>query len=143
MKNSQHFKELLRGANQRATPGRIALLETLEKSTRPLSTRGIAEKLPRSLDQATLYRALEALTGAGIVRRVDFQHDHAHYELASGKTHHHHLICEKCDTVEDIEECSAEKLGAMLLKKSKKFGSIKNHSLEFYGICNSCIKNSL
>lgn len=131
-------KELLRSVGQRATPGRVALLGVLDRSTKPLSIRAISEKMRPSLDQATLYRALEALTHAGVVRRVDFQHDHAHYELAAGKTHHHHLICQQCGTVEDIEQCIGEKLTQEILKNSTKFKTIKNHSLEFYGTCNRC-----
>ncbi len=138
--NSIAPKELLRSLGQKATPGRVALLEVLEKSPKPLSISGISKALKNTLDQTTLYRALETLTEKGAVRRVDFQHDHVHYELVAGKKHHHHLICQSCGAVEDIERCITEELTEELLKKSKLFASIETHSLEFYGLCNRCIK---
>lgn len=138
--NSNHpsHTELLHSVKQRATPGRLALLRALESAGTPLSTRGLAKKMGHALDQATLYRALESLTVAGIVRRVDFQHPHAHYELAAGKAHHHHIICKQCGTTEDIEHCIVEDLEKRVLKGAKKFSSIQEHSLEFFGICKKC-----
>jgi len=85
-----------------------------------------------------MYRALEALIEVGIVRQIDMQHAHAHYELVAGEKHHHHLICKHCSKVEDVESCDIADIECTVLKKSKSFASIQNHSLEFFGLCKKC-----
>src|ERR1700722_17768992 len=100
------IETLLRERGFKATAGRIALLEALWAASAPLSVQAIAQILKKekaSIDEATLYRALEALAGAGIVRRIDLGHSHAHYEFE--KKHHHHLVCTDCGVVEDVEDC--------------------------------------
>ncbi len=134
----ENIGDRLRNAGSKATPGRIALLEFLEKSKRPLSIPRIAKGLHNTLSPVTLYRALETLAGSGIIRRVDLGHSHAHYEFVMESGHHHHLVCTNCGAIEDIPTCDVEALGKKILKKSKTFVSIKSHSLEFFGLCAVC-----
>jgi Fe2+ or Zn2+ uptake regulation protein len=96
----------------------------------------LAKKLKKSLDEATVYRALEALASSGIIRRVDLGHSHAHYEFE--KSHHHHIVCTDCGVVEDIEVISVEKELEKMTGSSKQFKSIYSHNLEFFGSCKSC-----
>jgi Fur family transcriptional regulator, ferric uptake regulator len=130
------FKILLHGQNFRATPGRVALLETLWAAQLPLSVAAIAQILEK-IDEATLYRALEALANAGLLRRIDLNHGHAHYEFE--REHHHHLVCTNCGFIEDVEDCSIERAQKHMIDKSKKFVSIYSHNLEFFGQCKSCL----
>lgn len=129
---------LLRESGRKATPGRLLLLGVLANANHPLSTHEITTQLKERLNQATVYRALLSLTGVGIVKRVNMQHLHAHYELISKETHHHHIICKHCGLVEDVERCDTTHLEKLLLKKSKKFTTIHDHSLEFFGFCKKC-----
>lgn len=141
MKKIPHdFTSLLRKHGYKATPGRIAILVILEKNSRPLSVPEIDKQLKSKVDQVTIYRTLEAFTESGIVRKIDLQHPHAHYEIVLGHDHHHHIVCKKCGKVEDIELYKTETFEKDALKKSKLFSAIKNHSLEFFGICNTCTK---
>ena len=133
-----HFAATLRDAGFRATPGRLALLELLEESGTPLSVKTISRRLSPRKDEVTVYRALEALSNAGILARVDFQHDHAHYELIADKKHHHHIVCNACGMVEDITECPLPTLTQKALNTSQKFTRITNHSFELFGICATC-----
>jgi Fur family ferric uptake transcriptional regulator len=132
------IKELLREHGYKATPGRVALLEVLWEEGVPLSVQSIIQKLKKAPDEATLYRALEALAGSGILRRVDLGHSHAHYEFE--KEHHHHLVCIDCGLIEDVENCSIEKAQKRVAEQSKKFISIYSHNLEFFGQCKNCLK---
>jgi Fur family transcriptional regulator, ferric uptake regulator len=130
----------LREAGFRATPGRIAILELLKLASRPQSTQEIMKGLRKEkLDQATVYRMLEAFKEKGIVRAIHLGHDHVDYELTDPKDHHH-LICTKCDKVEDVQGCDLEALSKSTLKNSKNFSEINQHSLEFFGICKACAK---
>lgn len=136
----ERFAAILRKSGYKATPGRLSLLLLLAKADHPLAIHEITEGSKGGLNQATIYRALETLCGVGIVRRVDMQHAHAHYELAEGAKHHHHLICKQCGRVEDVEHCDVAAIEQAVLKKSKAFASIQTHSLEFFGLCKKCTK---
>ncbi|MEK7460007.1 MAG: transcriptional repressor [Patescibacteria group bacterium] len=132
------FKDALRGANSKVTPGRIAILNVLKKSTSPVSVQQISEKLPVKLNQTTIYRAIEALSLSGIIRKIDLGETGSRYELSMGTTHHHHIICKKCGKIEDIKNCDSDELEKLVLKKSVSFSSIQDHSLEFFGVCKKC-----
>ncbi len=137
----KHFAFLLRENGHKATPGRLSLLQVLAKANHPLAIHEIIDALGGSVNQATVYRALESLREVSIVHRVDMQHEHAHYELVNTEKHHHHLICKKCGRTEDVDQCDAKEIEKSVLKKSKSFATIEHHSLEFFGICNKCAKN--
>ncbi len=136
-KNAQDFAEILRTKGFRATPMRIDLLQALSRESKPLSVASLSAKLRGNISVVTVYRALEALARAGIVRRSDFGHGHADYEFAIGE-HHHHLVCEKCGVIEDVTVCVPEKLLQKVLEKSGRFKTILNHSMEFFGMCRAC-----
>lgn len=133
------FRTQLKEAGYRVTPARLALLHVLESSGKPLSVQRIIEQLQEvDVDQATVYRTLNAFHESGIVRSVDFQHGHAHYELSSGP-HHHHVVCKECGRVEDIESCGIQEISRRVLQSSR-FSEIHEHSLEFFGVCSACSK---
>jgi len=56
------------------------------------------------------------------------------------ESHHHHIVCEQCGALEDIENCNQVSLQKEILKHSKSFKVINSHSLEFFGICKNCGK---
>lgn len=134
------YRALLQSVRSKATPTRLTVLRILHGSHKPLSVNAIKKSLPSHTSEVTIYRILETLAKGGVVKRVDFEHDHAHYELAALRPHHHHLICKSCGTVEDIEECVAEDFGKAILKQSKKFKTISHHALEFFGLCRVCAR---
>lgn len=133
----KEFAPLLRTHGYRATEGRLSILHILAKAPRPLSIADIVTSLQGGADQSTVYRTIEALADSGIIRPVDMQHSHTHYEL-SGEAHHHHLICKSCGKVEDVEKCNVAKIEHHVLKRAKYFSVIKDHSLEFFGLCKKC-----
>ena len=134
----QDFPALLRKSGLRATGGRIQLLKALAREKKPITIDELKEKLGDNLDTVTLYRALEALKSARIVERMDLQHGHAHYELLAGRSHHHHVVCRSCGSVEDIEVPHAAQLEKEAERHAKKFAVIDVYSLEFFGLCNNC-----
>ena len=93
IKSEGRFAEALRQAGFRATYGRVALLEVLTKTSKPLSVEAVAKAVAGKLDLVNTYRALEALTTAGLARRVDVGHRHIHYALAGLARHQHAFVC--------------------------------------------------
>ena len=91
-----------------------------------------------ALDSVTLYRSLETLVEKSLVRPVDLRHGHIDYELVRDGAHHHHIVCEKCGVIEDINWCPESELKSAILKKSSSFAQLSDHSLEFFGLCKRC-----
>lgn len=137
---NKDLKKMLRAGGFKATGGRLAILEIFKNSKRPLAAQEIIVELAsrrHDADQATVYRTLKSLKTNGVIRQIDLRHNHAHYELAD-MTDHHHLICLRCGRVEDVHRCNIEDMEKAVLRTSKHFSEIKQHSLEFYGLCRTC-----
>lgn len=129
----------MRKSGLRATPKRLVIYAALARFKAPATAERIFASLPRkSADLATVYRTLESFEAAGLVRRIDLRHGHAHFELAGDE--HHHLVCTSCEKVEDFRDCAIDPLAARVLKQSKSFRSVTSHSLELFGLCTACSK---
>jgi Fe2+ or Zn2+ uptake regulation protein len=141
MKNrlNNNFRDLIRKSGYKATDTRLAVLTVLQKSAKPISPQTIIEKIDTKADQATIYRILKIYKNIGLIRQIDFHHNHPHYELADTNDHHH-LICASCGLSEEITGCEVNEMKKSVLRQAKQFGEIKEHSLEFYGTCNKCVK---
>ena len=133
------IQQLLREKGYRATPGKIAILQVFKNAVHPLTTAELLAKLTDKKDETTLYRSLDAFVESGILRKVNFNDRSARYEWNIGTHHHHHIVCENCGKIEDIDIGDAD-LDASVIKKSKQFKEIKSHSVEFFGICAACAK---
>lgn len=134
------FNSFLRSAGLKATPGRLALLEVLYSAKSPRSIAKIMRELGGKIDRVTAYRALAAMEKTGLVRKVNLEHGHADYELALDD--HHHLVCTACGRLEDFGGCDLRGLERKALKQSKYFAEIRQHSLEFFGLCKACAAKS-
>ncbi|MBI2426223.1 MAG: transcriptional repressor [Candidatus Kerfeldbacteria bacterium] len=142
MKRTTTPESLLKNAGFKVTDTRRLVLEIFLATHKPLSIHGVLEKTKRgSVNQATVYRIVEAFIAAGVLRRVDLQHEHAHYELTD-EDDHHHIICTSCGKVEDVDGHGDEAFKTDLLRKSKEFATITTHALEFYGICKTCARKA-
>ena len=138
VEKGEECRGFLRRVGLKATSQRIFILQALRSFRQPTSIQGIIAKIDGTIDRATVYRILKSFKAKGMVRQVDFQHGHAHYELQNAEDHHH-LVCLLCGTSEDVPACDAEEMGKMILKKSRRFSVIEEHTLEFYGICRLCV----
>ncbi len=130
-------KKILKEAGLKKTEARLALIDLLEKEENPLDVSSIinalnAEKI--HVDQATVYRILDILTKKGLINRLEFGEGKYRYELT--KSHHHHLICQKCGKIEDVEGNFVDRLEDEISAKNGFI--VKSHSLEFFGVCKSC-----
>ncbi len=130
---------LLQESELRITGHRMLVLQAVARSRQPITVHEIMTVLRKKedIDQATVYRNLSSLHEAGLLRRLDFNHGHAHYELETGRASHQ-LVCQKCETIEKIEGVSIDDAVKKMLKKSKKFKNTTTHSIEIYGVCKNC-----
>lgn len=135
----QDILAMIKEKGLRVTGHRVALLSLLARVKQPVTVYELVDVLRKkeNIDQATVYRNLTSLHEAGLLRRLDFNHGHAHYELETGKASHQ-LVCNSCETVEKIEGISVDGAVKKMLKKSRKFKNATTHSIEIYGVCKSC-----
>lgn len=130
-------KNELRSVSLKATPARLGVLKLLEMYEKPLDVSAIISYLQKNninVDQATVFRIINLFTERGLTKQIHLNDGKYRYELTS-RTNHHHLICESCGTIEDIQ-CSVAEINKEI--KEKKRFNVKRHSLEFYGICLDC-----
>ncbi len=133
-------KDELNGVELRATPARIALMNLLESSDKPLDVQTMIaylEKHAIKTDPATVFRIVNMFTQKGLTRQIQLQEGKSRYELAENADHHH-LVCTKCGDIQDISDCNISELERDI-EKRKKF-KVMSHSLEFFGVCEDCQK---
>jgi Fur family ferric uptake transcriptional regulator len=119
----------------RKSKQRDALREVFEHAERPLSIGELLEGASKRVDGmgvATVYRAVSALLSEGWIQAVEIPGETARYER-SGKEHHHHFQCEKCDRVFDIAGCM-DNLRKLVPPKFR----IRTHDVTLYGLCARC-----
>jgi len=125
----------------RMTRLRKAIVGIFAGGTLPVSADELMGQLRSqgaAFNRATVYREIAFLKEQGVILEVQFMHERVkRFELAS-LDHHHHLVCLRCNRVEDIvlENDLAEQERSIL--KSKGF-KVTNHMLEFHGICRGCL----
>jgi Fur family ferric uptake transcriptional regulator len=125
--------------NFKKTPARLAISEFLSNAKSPVDAEQIIKYLRAQnleTNKVTVYRILEFLFKNQIIDRVEFGEGKYRYELK--KEHHHHLICNNCGKVQDVEADVVEKLEKEI-QKDKNF-MVQSHSLEFFGLCENCQK---
>lgn len=135
------WSEVLRERGLKSTPARTAILTVLAAAKKPLTVEQIGKKIKKGTsDTVTLYRTVQRLTDAGLLRYIDFRHGHAHYEVNDSAKDHHHIVCTKCHRVEDFTGCNFSDVTKRALAQTKHFRTVVEHSLELFGVCKQCEK---
>lgn len=131
--------KILKQHNLKVTAARKSVLKYLHGKP-PQSAQDIIDYLSQAnipADPVTVYRSLDQFSTKGIVKQVNFHEGKFRYELAGD--HHHHLVCQSCDTVIPIEDCNIQE---SVSDQADQHGfTISHHSLEFFGKCNNCKQN--
>lgn len=126
----------LREGGHKTTRSRKALLETLLQDHGPFSIEDLQQRLGEACDLATIYRNMALFESLHLVESVDFGDGLARYEWASTEhEHHHHIICQHCHKVEQLEFCFVKELEKLVQKRGY---SDVSHRMEFYGTCERC-----
>lgn len=87
-----------------------------------------------NLSLGTVYRNLAQLVDHGFIRKVSIP---GYPDRFDGYLKdHHHLICEKCREVYDIESYTLNNLDSIVSKETGL--EITSSNISFKGICNNC-----
>lgn len=133
MREKEIIKQL-ENKGERVTPARRAVIRILDHARGPLSAAEILGKLKGLINRTTVYREVWFLKAQGLLKEVSFLEGKSRFELVTDCCHHH-LVCEECGGVEEVE--LNEKVILNQVKKLSNF-QLQRHSIEFFGLCNNC-----
>lgn len=129
---------MLRGASLRVTRPRVAVLGAVSRHPHADTDsviRAVRAELPEVSHQ-TVYDSLNALTAAGLVRRIQPSGSVARYESRVGDNHHH-VVCRACGVIADVDCAVGE---APCLTASDDLGfTIDEAEVIYWGLCPDCI----
>ncbi len=108
------------------------IIKILNRTNKPVEVSTFVQKI--GVNKTTVYRQIEKLLADNIIIEVEFGDGKKRYELKS-IDHHHHLVCKKCNSLEDI--ILDESLLLSEVSKKSSF-QVESHSLEFFGYCSKC-----
>jgi len=139
MEWKDHATTELTRAGHRAGGARAAVIDLLAGQRCCLSAQAIHERLrgaDRSVGLASVYRALEVLTGLGLVHRVDVGGTAAYEPADPAGHHHHHVICRDCGAVGSFED---DRLERAIHDLGESLGyRVDAHDVVLRGACPNC-----
>ena len=84
---------------------------------------------------ATVYRTLTALADAGFLDTFERDGEQA-FRLCGSGHHHHHLVCETCNRVEEIDAAEVEAWVAAVARR--RGYTVTAHRADIFGRCGRC-----
>ena len=129
--------EELRGAGLRVTAARVALLEAVRHGDH-LGVEALADSVRERVGHVSLqavYEALNALTAAGLIRRIEPAGSPARFEGRIGDNHHH-VVCRSCGLVADVD-CAVGEAPCLTASDDRGF-SIDEAEVIYWGLCPDC-----
>ena len=137
MPTTSGFEQMLRGASLRVTRPRVAVLSAVHAHPHADTDRIIAavrDDLHEVSHQA-VYDVLRALTGAGLIRRIQPSGSVARYESRVGDNHHH-VVCRECGTIADVD-CATGTTPCLTASADHGF-AIDEAEVIYWGRCPTC-----
>ena len=129
------IRQCLQESGLRCTPQRYAVMAFLMDHAGHPTAAEIFEAVnhvdPRS-SRATTYNNLRDLVKAGLVREVAVEGRAARFDAKGMR--HHHFICDRCGSVEDVDWYDVPRPAAASLGKRV----LRECELIFRGLCTKC-----
>ncbi len=140
LKPSDVLNQFLEQEGLRKTPERNIILEEIYKINRHFDIDELFNIISKKhkISKATVYNTIELLNNLELVKKHFFNDTKILYEKSLNKKQHNHLICVKCNQIQEFCDPRLQSIidSAEELLKFK----ISKHSLNFYGHClnNNC-----
>jgi Fur family ferric uptake transcriptional regulator len=122
----------------RLTPQRLMILSAIENSEDHISAEEIYSQIVAKypyVNISTVYRTLELLEGLGLVTKTDLGEGRVRYHPAD-KGHHHHLVCQNCGAIIDLDESVLFPVKEALLREYNFVADLRH--LAIFGRCKNC-----
>lgn len=135
--NDESIK-VIKDRGYRLTPQRQMIMDVLHEAGGHCTPEEVYQRLQTkssAVNRTTVYRTLEFLVSLGLVTTAHVQGNQVIYELASHHLHHH-LICQQCNHVVEIDHDLVATLFTELEGQSGY--KINTDHLVLFGICAYC-----
>ncbi|WP_270886108.1 Fur family transcriptional regulator [Pedococcus sp. 5OH_020] len=135
------LQDRLRSAGLRVTRPRLTTLEVLDEAQARQEHLPVADVAGRvrgllgSVSTQAVYDCLEALAGAGLVRRIEPAGHPARYESRVGDNHHH-LVCRDCGATVDVD-CAVGHAPCLSPTSAEGF-LVDEAEVVYWGRCPGC-----
>ena len=140
----ERFRRHLRDHRLPVTRQRDDVAATLFASPEHLTAEALHRKLSEQgarVGVATVYRVLDLLNRAGVVRVHEFGDGSRRYEGATPQGSHGHLVCVQCG---GVEEFTNERMERMLpIIADEHHFRYERHRVELHGTCRACQRRAL
>ena len=131
--------ELLHARGERMTGARRAVLRVLAADGGHCGAETVVARvaeLDPGVHRASVYRALEALSGLGLVQHVHLAHGSTSYHVVTGSHAHLHLQCRRCGLVRDVPSGLLDGVAAVL---ADRHGFVLDAGhVALSGLCGAC-----
>jgi Fur family ferric uptake transcriptional regulator len=120
------------------TPQRMMILTSLRHARRHMTAADIHERVREAypyVDISTVYRTLSVLKDMRLICETDMGAGDAAFEWV-GTERHHHLICQRCSSVTEIDHKYLADLGGRLASDVGFQADLDHFAI--FGICRSC-----
>jgi len=134
---ASEFELSLREASLRVTRPRIAVLTALRDHPHA-DTDSIINAVRADLGEVSrqaVYDVLQAVTAAGLVRRIQPLGSVARYEARVGDNHHH-VVCRSCGVIADAD-CAVGDAPCLTAPSDSGF-AIDEAEVIYWGLCPDC-----
>ncbi len=132
---------LLRNAELRVTRPRLAVLAAVAEHPHADTDTivGVVRQALPEVSRQAVYDVLAALTGVGLLRKIQPSGSPARYESRVGDNHHH-MVCRSCGVIADVDCAVGE---APCLIPSDPAGALDGFVVDeaevvYWGICPAC-----
>lgn len=132
---------LLRNAELRVTRPRLAVLAAVAEHPHADTDTivGVVRQALPEVSRQAVYDVLAALTGVGLLRKIQPTGSPARYESRVGDNHHH-MVCRSCGVIADVDCAVGE---APCLVPSDPAGALDGFVVDeaevvYWGICPAC-----
>jgi len=131
-------EDMLRAAQLRVTRPRLAVLEAVRAHPHADADTiiGAVREALGAVSKQAVYDVLAALTGAGLVHRIEPSGSPARFETRVGDNHHH-VICRSCGDIADVD-CAVGAAPCLHASNSHGF-TIDEAEVIYWGTCPACI----
>jgi Fe2+ or Zn2+ uptake regulation protein len=128
---------MLRAAELRVTWPRVAVLDAVHRHPHA-DTESIIGAVRANLGDVShqaVYDVLRALTGAGLLRRIQPSGSVARYESRVADNHHH-VVCRSCGVIADVD-CAVGHTPCLTAADDHGF-EIDEAEVVYWGTCSAC-----
>ncbi|HEY6798838.1 MAG TPA: Fur family transcriptional regulator [Kineosporiaceae bacterium] len=139
MPTASDYERMIRVAGLRVTRPRVAVLSAVHSHPHADtdSIIGAVREDLGDVSHQTVYDVLHALTGVGLVRRIQPKGSVARYE-ARVRDNHHHVVCRSCGAIADVD-CAVGV--APCLSASDAHGFVIDEAeVIYWGRCPRCVR---